>query len=40
MEQGLIKPVIEHYKFDKIPDAVYKLKSGKVAGRCVVSFED
>ncbi|KAK5082252.1 hypothetical protein LTR05_007396 [Lithohypha guttulata] len=38
--QGLVKPVIEHYKFDKIPDAVYKLKSGKVAGRCVVSFED
>lgn len=34
-----MKPVIEIYEFDKIADAVSKLKSGKVAGRCVVKFD-
>ena len=38
--QGHIKPVIEQFPFAKIADAVQKLKSGKVAGRCVVRFDD
>lgn len=38
-KQGLVKPVIETYPFDKFPDAVMKLKSGKVAGRGVVRFD-
>ena len=37
--QGAVKPVIESYSFDKIGEAVSKLKSGKVAGRCVVHFD-
>jgi len=38
--QGQVKPVIEMFPFGKISDAVMKLKDGKVAGRCVVKFDD
>lgn len=36
--RGLLKPIYEKYPIDKLPDAVQKLKEGKVAGRCVVDF--
>lgn len=38
--QGLVKPVVEAFSFENLPDAVQKLRSGKVAGRCVVRFDD
>lgn len=37
--QGAVKPVIETYSFKDIGEAVSKLKAGKVAGRCVVHFD-
>ncbi|KAH9211048.1 chaperonin 10-like protein [Leptodontidium sp. 2 PMI_412] len=36
--RGLVKPVYELYPFSKLPEAVSKLRSGKVAGRCVIDF--
>ncbi len=36
--QGLLKPVYEVYPIAQLPEAVQKLHSGKVAGRCVVDF--
>lgn len=37
-DQGLLKPICEVWPIDKLPEAVQKLKSGKVAGRCVVNY--
>lgn len=36
--QGLLKPIYEKFPISKLPDAVQKLRDGKVAGRCVVDF--
>lgn len=36
--QGLLKPIYEVYPIAKMPEAIEKLRSGKVAGRLVVDF--
>lgn len=36
--QGLLKPIYEKFPISKLPEAVQKLREGKVAGRCVVDF--
>lgn len=36
--QGQLKPIYEVFPLAKMPDAVEKLRSGKVAGRLVVDF--
>jgi propanol-preferring alcohol dehydrogenase len=36
--RGLLKPIYEKFPIDKLPEAVYKLRDGQVAGRCVVDF--
>lgn len=36
--QGLLKPIYEVFPLAKMPEAVEKLRSGKVAGRLVVDF--
>ncbi|TVY50186.1 Alcohol dehydrogenase 2 [Lachnellula cervina] len=36
--RGLLKPIYEKFPISKLPDAVQKLRDGKVAGRCVVDF--
>jgi propanol-preferring alcohol dehydrogenase len=36
--RGLLKPICEVFPLAKMPDAVEKLRSGKVAGRLVVDF--
>jgi propanol-preferring alcohol dehydrogenase len=36
--QGLLKPIYEKYPISRLPEAVQKLREGKVAGRCVVDF--
>lgn len=38
--QGLVKPHVTEYPWKQLPEAVTKLREGKVAGRCVVKFED
>jgi D-arabinose 1-dehydrogenase-like Zn-dependent alcohol dehydrogenase len=39
MQQSAIKPNLEQYPFARLPEAVAKLKAGKVAGRCIVHFD-
>jgi propanol-preferring alcohol dehydrogenase len=36
--QGLLKPIVEVFPLAKMPEAVEKLRGGKVAGRLVVDF--
>lgn len=36
--QGLLKPICEVWPVAQFPEAVKKLKSGKVAGRCVINY--
>lgn len=36
--RGLLKPVYECYSINQLPEAVERLRSGKVAGRCVINF--
>ncbi|OQU99901.1 hypothetical protein CLAIMM_05473 [Cladophialophora immunda] len=36
--RGLLKPIYEKFSIDRLPEAVEKLRNGKVAGRCVVDF--
>lgn len=36
--QGLLKPIYEKFPIAQLPDAVEKLRQGKIAGRCVVDF--
>lgn len=38
--QGLVKPHITQYPYSQLPEAVQKLKSGQVVGRCVVNFDE
>jgi D-arabinose 1-dehydrogenase-like Zn-dependent alcohol dehydrogenase len=38
--QGLGAPVVTEYPWAKLPEAVQKLREGKVAGRCVVKFDE
>ncbi|KAI9810915.1 MAG: hypothetical protein M1827_005774 [Pycnora praestabilis] len=37
-KRGLLKPIYEKFPIDRLPEAVEKLRAGKVAGRCVVDF--
>jgi propanol-preferring alcohol dehydrogenase len=36
--KGLLKPVYQRFPLSQLPDAVKKLQTGNVAGRCVVDF--
>lgn len=36
--RGRLKPVYETFSIHRLPEAVDKLRSGKVAGRCVIDF--
>lgn len=36
--RGLLKPIYEKFPIAQLPDAVEKLRQGKIAGRCVVDF--
>lgn len=36
--RGLLKPIVEKFPISRLPEAVQKLREGKVAGRCVVDF--
>ncbi|KAG9242579.1 chaperonin 10-like protein [Calycina marina] len=36
--RGLLKPTYEKFSINHLPEAVQKLRDGKVAGRCVVDF--
>lgn len=36
--RGLLKPIYEKFPISQLPEAVQKLRDGKVAGRCVVDF--
>ncbi|KAE8419832.1 chaperonin 10-like protein [Aspergillus pseudocaelatus] len=36
--RGLLKPVYEMFSIEQLPDAVGRLRQGKVKGRCVVNF--
>lgn len=36
--KGKLKPIYEVFPLAKMPEAVEKLRSGKVAGRLVVDF--
>ena len=36
--RGLLKPIYEKFPLAQMPDAVEKLRAGKVAGRAVVDF--
>lgn len=36
--RGLLKLVYERYSVDQLPEAVERLRSGKVAGCCVIDF--
>lgn len=38
--QGLVAPVVTEYPWEKLPEAVQKLRAGQVAGRCVVKFDE
>jgi len=33
-----LKPIYEKFPLSRLPEAVQKLREGKVAGRCVVDF--
>jgi propanol-preferring alcohol dehydrogenase len=37
-KRGMLHQICEVYPIDKMPEAVAKLKAGKVAGRMVVDF--
>ncbi|OCK85839.1 GroES-like protein [Lepidopterella palustris CBS 459.81] len=37
-QRGMLQQVAEVFPIDRLPEAVEKLKSGQVAGRCVVDF--
>ncbi|KAF2176491.1 alcohol dehydrogenase [Zopfia rhizophila CBS 207.26] len=36
--RGMLKPIYEKWPIDRLPEALEKLKEGKVAGRCVIDF--
>jgi propanol-preferring alcohol dehydrogenase len=38
MFKGKLKPIYEVFPIAKMPEAIAKLQSGKVAGRLVVDF--
>jgi len=34
----MLKPIYEKYPIDKLPEALAKLKEGRVSGRCIIDF--
>jgi propanol-preferring alcohol dehydrogenase len=34
----MLKPIYEKYPIDRLPEALEKLRQGKVSGRCVIDF--
>jgi propanol-preferring alcohol dehydrogenase len=34
----MLHPISEKYGIDRLPEALAKLRAGKVAGRCIIDF--